>query len=137
MKKAKLNFKTKLCYGLGNLGYGSMGQTVSSFIMFFGTSVLGLSGILVGSIIAITSLWDGLSDPIIGYLSDRTRSKFFGRRLGHMLFACFALALNNVLLWLCPISDNTVLVSIWLVGFLLLQETFNTFFCNTIFCSLH
>ncbi|MBP3619674.1 MAG: MFS transporter [Clostridia bacterium] len=130
MKKAKLNFKTKLCYGLGNLGYGSMGQTVSSFIMFFGTSVLGLPGILVGSIIAITSLWDGLSDPIIGYLSDRTRSKFFGRRLGHMLFACFALALNNVLLWLCPISDNTVLVSIWLVGFLLLQETFNTFFAT-------
>ena len=78
MEKKKLDFKTKLCYGIGNLGYGSMGQTVSSFIMFFATSVLGMPGFLVGITIAITSLWDGLSDPLIGYLSDRTKSKFFG-----------------------------------------------------------
>lgn len=130
MKKNNLNFKTKFCYGLGNLGYGSMGQTVSSFIMFFGTSVLGLSGLLVGVIIAVTSLWDGLSDPIVGYLSDRTKSKFFGRRLGHMLVACFALAINNVLLWFCPVTDNKILVAFWLIVFLLLQETFNTFFAT-------
>ncbi|MGN1201170.1 MAG: MFS transporter [Candidatus Caccovivens sp.] len=130
MKKKKLGFFTKLCYGTGNLGYGAMGQTVSSFIMFFATSVLGLSGLVVGITIAITSLWDGLSDPIIGYLSDRTKSKLFGRRLGHMLFATFALAINNVLLWLCPISNNHAVMVLWILGFLLLQETFNTFFAT-------
>lgn len=130
MKKNKLDFKTKLCYGIGNLGYGSMGQSVSSFIMFFATSVLGLPGFLVGVTIAITSLWDGVSDPIIGYLSDRTKSKRFGRRLGHMLFASFALAVNNIVLWLCPTSDNQALMILWLMGFLLLQETFNTFFAT-------
>lgn len=128
--KNQLDFKTKLCYGIGNLGYGSMGQTVSSFIMFFATSVLGLPGFLVGITIAITSLWDGISDSIIGYLSDNTKSKFFGRRLGHMLFASFALALNNIILWLCPISDNQVGAMLWLLLFLLLQETFNTFFAT-------
>lgn len=107
-----------------------MGQTVSSFIMFFGTSVLGIPGILVGITIAITSLWDGLSDPLIGYLSDRTRSKRFGRRLGHMIFASFALAINNILLWSCPISDNNAVMILWLLVFLLLQETFNTFFAT-------
>ncbi len=107
-----------------------MGQTVSSFIMFFGTSVLGLPGFLVGITIAITSLWDGLSDPLIGFLSDRTRSKFFGRRLGHMLFATFALAVNNILLWCCPFSNNNALVMVWILVFLLLQETFNTFFAT-------
>lgn len=130
MKKNKLDFKTKLCYGIGNLGYGSMGQTVSSFIMFFGTSVLGLSGFLVGITIAITSLWDGLSDPLIGYLSDRTKNKFFGRRLGHMLFASFALALNNIVLWFCPLSGSSAVIMLWLLCFLLLQETFNTFFAT-------
>lgn len=128
-KKGQLSFGTKLSYGMGNLGYGSMGQTVSSFIMFFGTSVLGISGALVGVIIAITSLWDGLSDPLIGYLSDRTKSKFFGRRLGHMLFASFALAINNILLWSCPQGSQGVMVA-WLLIFLLLQETFNTFFAT-------
>lgn len=128
--KSGLSFATKLCYGIGNLGYGSMGQTVSSFIMFFATSVMGLPGFLVGLTIAVTSLWDGLSDPLIGYLSDRTCSKTFGRRLGHMLVACFVLAINNVVLWLCPISDNTTIGLLWLLIFLLLQETFNTFFAT-------
>ncbi len=130
MKKKYLDFKTKFFYGTGNLGYGSMGQTVSSFIMFFGTSVLGLPGFLVGITIAITSLWDGISDPIIGFLSDKTKSKLFGRRLGHMLFASIALAINNILLWCCPFSNNNALVMIWIIVFLLLQETFNTFFAT-------
>ena len=129
-KKSGLSFATKLCYGAGNLGYGSMGQTVSSMIMFFATSVLGLPGFLVGATIAITSLWDGLSDPLIGYLSDRTQSKRFGRRLGHMLVACFVLAINNVLLWVCPISNNPSLALLWLFLFLIMQETFNTFFAT-------
>ncbi len=98
--------------------------------MFFATSVMGLPGIVVGATIAITSLWDGLSDPLVGYLSDRTKNKFFGRRLGHMLFACFALALNNILLWLCPTGGNNALSVAWLFGFLILQETFNTFFAT-------
>lgn len=129
-RKNGLNFATKLCYGIGNLGYGSMGQTMSSFIMFFATSVMGLPGFLVGITIAITSLWDGLSDPLVGYLSDRTKNKFFGRRLGHMLIACFLLAFNNVVLWLCPISNNTAVALLWLFAFLILQETFNTFFAT-------
>ena len=130
MDKKKLGFWTKLCYGVGNLGYGSMGQTVNSFIMFFATSVIGLSGVLVGATIAVTSLWDGVSDPIIGYFSDRTKNKFFGRRLLHMLFATFLLAICNILLWTCPIEKGSNLAIVWLMGFLLLQETFNTFFAT-------
>lgn len=130
MKKNKLGFWTKLSYGIGNLGYGSTGQTVSSMLMFFATSVLGLPGAVVGATIAITSLWDGLSDPLVGYLSDRTKSKFFGRRLGHMLFACFTLAFNNILLWLCPVGASKWVLVAWLLGFMLLQETFNTFFAT-------
>ena len=129
-KKGSLGFGTKLCYGIGNLGYGSMGQTVSGLIMFFATSVLGLPGFVVGITIAITSLWDGLSDPLIGYLSDRTKSRFFGRRLGHMLFASVALSINNIILWLCPASDSQAVMLLWLLSFLLLQETFNTFFAT-------
>lgn len=129
-KKNKLGFFTKLSFGSGNFGYGAMGQTVSSFFMFFATSVLGLPGAIVGVVIAITSLWDGLSDPIIGYLSDKTRSKVFGRRLGHMLFASFALAINNIILWSPPDGASKGFLVFWLLFFLLTQETFNTFFAT-------
>ena len=114
----KLGFWTKLSYGVGNLGYGSMGQTVNSFVMFFATSVMGLSGAIVGATIALTSLWDGVSDPIIGYFSDRTKNRFFGRRLLHMLIASFCLAVCNILLWSCPIEKGSPLALCWLLVFL-------------------
>lgn len=80
--------------------------------------------------IALTSLWDGVSDPIIGYLSDRTKNRFFGRRLLYMLIASLSLAICNVLLWSCPAKKGSGLAVVWLVMFLLLQETFNTFFAT-------
>ena len=77
--KTNLKFSTKLCYGIGGLGYSSMSATLNNFIMFFATAVMGISGSLVGVAIAISSLWDGVSDPLIGHLSDNTKNKFFGR----------------------------------------------------------
>lgn len=127
MKDRELPFRNKLCYGLGGLGYNSLSQTMNSFIMFFGTSVMGISGSLVGLAIAIASLWDGVSDPLIGGLSDRTRNNFFGRRLGYIFGATFGIAICNILLWSMPKSSQIVMF-LWLLVFMLLQETVNTFY---------
>ena len=94
----KLNFRTKVCYGIGNLGYGTIAQTVNNFIMFFGTSVLGVSGTLVGIAIAISVFWDGLSDPIVGHISDKHNNKVLGKRLGFLIVATVGMALFNILL---------------------------------------
>lgn len=129
MKSSKkgLPLKNKLCYGFGGLGYNSLSQTMNSFIMFFGTSVMGISGSLVGIAIAIASLWDGVSDPLVGSISDRTHNKFFGRRLGYILAATFGVAICNILLWSMPSGSQWFMFS-WLLIFMLLQETVNTFF---------
>ena len=126
----KLNNKIKLCYGIGNLGYGTISQTMSNFIMFFGTSVLGISGTLVGIAVAIAAFWDGLSDPIVGYLSDRHKSKLFGRRLGFMLIATFGMAVFNILLWSIPQSVGMGFKFVWLLVCLIAIETFNTLFAT-------
>ena len=89
MKKLKTG--TKLCYAIGNLGYGVVSQAMTTFMMFFGTSVLGIRGSLVGLCVALSAFWDGLSDPIVGYLSDITHSKFWGRRLGYLFLALLEL----------------------------------------------
>ena len=94
----KISNKTKFMYCVGNLGYGTISQTMSNFIMFFATSILGISGTLVGIAVAISAFWDGLSDPLVGYLSDRHKNKIFGRRLGFMLIATFGMAFFNILL---------------------------------------
>lgn len=126
----KIENKVKFCYGVGNLGYGTISQTMSNFIMFFGTSVLGISGTLVGIAVAISAFWDGLSDPIVGYLSDRHKSKIFGRRLGFMLIATFGMAVFNILLWSLPQSLSMGFKFVWLLVCLIAIETFNTLFAT-------
>lgn len=122
--------KTKFFYGVGNLGYGTISQTMSNFIMFFGTSVLGISGTLVGIAVAVAAFWDGLSDPIVGYISDRHKSKIFGKRLGLMLVATFGMAVFNILLWSIPQGLSMGFKFVWLLTCLILIETFNTFFAT-------
>ena len=112
---------------MGGLGYNSMTQTLGSFIMFFATSVMGIPGTLVGIAIGVSSLWDGISDPLVGNLSDKHKNKLFGKRLGFMLVAVFLIAFCNVLLWSMP-KTSIWIMFLWLFVFLILLETANTFF---------
>lgn len=123
-----LKLYNKFCYGIGGLGYSSMSQTLNSFIMFFATAVMGISGSLVGIAIAISSLWDGVSDPLIGYLSDNTRNKFFGKRLGYMFFGIFAIAFLNICIWSMPFSLSEIAKFFYLLIGMLAIETVNTCF---------
>lgn len=125
-KKNSLPFKNKFCYGIGGLGYNSLSQTIGSFLMFFCTSIMGLSGTLVGLAIGIASLWDGVSDPLVGNISDRTKTGFFGKRLKYMLVAVFFIAICNLALWSMPKTSQTGMF-LWLLFFLLCLETANTF----------
>lgn len=124
--KTNLKFRTKFCYGIGGLGYSSMSQTLNSFIMFFATAVMCISGSLVGIAIAISSLWDGVSDPLVGYLSDNTRNKFFGKRLGFMFFGIFVIAFLNICIWSMPASLPEIGKFLWLLIGMLAIETANT-----------
>ena len=126
--KKNLKFYNKFFYGIGGLGYSSMSQTMSSFIMFFATAVMGISGSLVGIAIAISSLWDGVSDPLVGYLSDNTRNKYFGKRLGFMFCGIFAIAFLNICIWSMPSFFPEIAKFFWLLIGMLAIETANTFF---------
>ena len=129
----KLKPITKLCYATGNLGYGVISQTMTTFIMFFGTSVLGIKGSLVGLCVALSTFWDGLSDPLIGYLSDRTESKFWGRRLGYLFFGTIFMATFNILIWSVPNNFSELGKFFWLLFCLLGIETANTCFATPYF----
>ena len=120
----------KLFYGFGNLGYSVIGQTVSNFFMFFATSVLGISGTLVGIAVAISTIWDGLSDTIVGYISDKYSIGKFGHRNGYMLIATIGMSVINIALWCIPNAISVPLKFVWILLSLLLLETFNTMFAT-------
>ena len=100
MAEKKLSLGTKLGYGVCDLG-GNLFFTVGSFIvMKYLTDVVGLNPWLSGVALSIGRVLDAFTDPIVGSLSDRTKSRF-GRRRPYMfvgailLFAAMAFFFTN------------------------------------------
>lgn len=118
----------KYLYGFGGLSYSVISQTVANFFIFFATSVLGIRGTIVGVALAISTVWDGVSDTIVGYISDNYSLGKLGRRNGYMLFATIGMAIANIFLWCVPSGLSEWGGFLWILLFLLLLETFNTMF---------
>ena len=91
----------KLAYGAGELGPAMAGSTMIFFQMIFLTNVAGLAPGLAGSVLLVGKIWDAVNDPLIGWLSDRTRTRF-GRRVPWMVICSVPFALFFFLNWWVP-----------------------------------
>jgi GPH family glycoside/pentoside/hexuronide:cation symporter len=96
-----LTLKTKLSYGMGELGTVIPISIAVFFLLFFLTDVAGLSPTLAGAVLLWGRVWDAVNDPLIGWLSDQTRSRW-GRRYPWMLYGAVPLALCCALQWIVP-----------------------------------
>ncbi|UBF26595.1 MFS transporter [Kovacikia minuta CCNUW1] len=102
----KLDLPTKLAYGAGDLGTAITANILVVFLLIFFTNVAGLSPALAGSVLLIGKVWDAINDPIVGVLSDRTKSRW-GRRHSWMIFGAVPFGIFFFLQWLVPrFSDN-------------------------------
>ena len=116
--------KNEVFYGVGNLSFSIVGNTISNFFIFFGTSVLGIGGTLIGLAVAITTAWNGLSDPIMGLISDKHKLGKFGYRKGYMLAGAIGMALINLAIWCVPLKMPIVIKFLWTTLSLFLVQTF-------------
>ena len=91
-------FKTKVGYSLGGTGDAIAYDFIGSFLMFFLTDLAGISPAIAGSIIGVAVLWDAITDPIIGILSDRCKSKY-GKKRPFILFSAIPLAVVMIMLF--------------------------------------
>ena len=99
--KEKLPFITKLLYGTGDFGFSMNNSIITAFFSIFMVTVVGMSPGLVAIIFIVGRSWDFINDPIIGHLSDRTRTRW-GRRRPFLLFGAIPFGLSFILLWLSP-----------------------------------
>ena len=120
----------KIAMGVGDLGYCLVSNTVSSFIMYFGTAVAGMPGTLMGLAVAMGTVWDAVTDPLLGYVSDRASSKYFGRRHGFILLGIIGICIMNIMIWSVPINAPVILKFFWFAIGLILLESFNTFYAT-------
>ena len=95
--------KNKFGYGLGDMGISISYFAVGFFFLYYLTDIVGMDPYLAGLAFFIGKLWDGVNDPLMGVLSDRTRSRF-GRKRVYVLFGALPLGLSFILLWVIPLA---------------------------------
>ncbi len=85
-------------HGLGSIAYGVKDNGFSTFLLLYYNQVLGMSAQLVSLALMLALVIDGIIDPIIGYLSDRTHTRW-GRRLPWLYIAAIPLGISWYLMW--------------------------------------
>ncbi len=123
-QKQKLSLSTKLAYGAGDFGTSITSNVLIFFLLPFFTDVAGIRPAIAGAILAVSKIWDAINDPIVGVLSDRTRTSW-GRRRPWMFWAAIPFGLSFMAQWWVPFPDNEVALVIYYGAIAIL---FNTFF---------
>ena len=119
-----LGWGQKIGYGSGDFAFNLYWQGISLYLFYFYTDVLGLPNAMAGIIYAIGSFWDAGTDPIMGYLADRTRTRW-GRYRPYLLFVPIPMALGYImLLWHPGDMSVTSLGIVALVGQLIFRLLF-------------
>jgi len=114
---------TRLFYGFGSVAFGVKDNGFSYFLQFFYAQVVGLPAATVGVAILCAFVIDAFFDPVIGQLSDNTRSRW-GRRHPYMYFAALPVAASYLLIWNPPMAWSQPAQVAYLVGVAILVRTF-------------
>ncbi|KUK14813.1 MAG: Sugar (Glycoside-Pentoside-Hexuronide) transporter, partial [Petrotoga mobilis] len=98
MNSEKLPLKTKLFYASGDIFGGGAFNIINFFYAIFLTDVIGLKMQYIAPILLIGRIWDAVTDPLMGFITDNTRTKF-GRRRPYLLAGTFLVFISFFTLW--------------------------------------
>ena len=103
MAQQKVSLPAKVAYGFGSVAYGVKNNGFDYFFLIFYSQVMGVDAGLVSLALLIALVFDAVSDPLVGYFSDNTHSRW-GRRHPYMYIAAVPVALAYGLIWNPPSS---------------------------------
>ena len=101
-----MKWTEKVGYGLGDMSSSMFWKLFGAYLMIFYTDVFGISAAVVGTMFAITRVWDSFFDPIVGIVADRTESRW-GKFRPYLLYLAIPFSVIGVLTFLTPPFDNT------------------------------
>jgi Na+/melibiose symporter-like transporter len=119
----RLSLGTRIFYGFGSVAFGVKDNGFSYFLAFFYAQVHGLPAETVGFAIMIALILDAFVDPIVGQLSDNTRSRW-GRRHPWMYAAAIPVAVSYLLIWNPPTAWPQSAQVVYLVAVAVLIRSF-------------
>lgn len=128
-----LSIKEKVAYGLGDTASNIIFQTVMMFLLIFYTDVVGLSPAVVGTMFLIVRIFDAVTDPLMGALADRTKTKW-GQFRPYLLWLALPFGILSVLAFTTPDLSDTNKVIYAFVTYTLLMMVYTAI--NIPYCSL-
>ncbi|MBN2737329.1 MAG: MFS transporter [Spirochaetales bacterium] len=112
MSTKTLSLKTKLGYGICDMGGNLFFTLIGFYLYFFLTDGLGLTPFYTGIAMVIGRVWDAVTDPLVGYLSERTKSRF-GRRRPYMFIGAILLFVGGILMFMQPHFSSDFFLFLW------------------------
>ena len=122
----KIPFKTKVGYSLGGTGDAIAYDFIGSFLLFFFTELAGLSPAVAGTIIGVAVVWSAITDPIMGMLSDRCKSKH-GKKRTFLLGSSIPLAIIMMFLFHTVAFGGNAKIAYYVIFTLLFWAAYTAF----------
>ena len=122
-----LPLTTKITYGAGTISDGVKNTSFNTFLLFFYTQVVGLSGTAAGLVIFLALIVDAVTDPLVGHVSDHLRSRW-GRRHPLMYAAALPMAVCFFLLFSPPDAFDKTGQFVWMLTFTIGVRVSMTFY---------
>ena len=125
-EKTYLKWYNKIGYGSGDIAGNVVYALLSAFVMIFLTDTVGMNAGVVGTLIAMSKLFDGVSDIFFGSLIDKTNSKM-GKARPWMLYGYFGCAICLVAIFCIPANASPTAQYAWFfIAYTLLNAGFYT-----------
>ncbi|MEM9489237.1 MAG: MFS transporter [Myxococcota bacterium] len=110
MAERTVKLRNLLAYGVGDIFGGGSFFLIGLLFLFFLTEVVGLSPLMASLLFGVGKIWDAVADPIMGHISDHTRSRY-GRRRVFFLLGIVPIAVSFFVLWIPIHADSEWLVA--------------------------
>ena len=108
----KLSRRTRWIYGSGDIGFSLTSTIIAAYFAIYLTDVVGIAPAVAAASIFIGRTWDYVNDPLVGYLSDRTRTRW-GRRRPYLLFGALPFGLIFAFMWWKPPFTEPLTLAIY------------------------
>jgi GPH family glycoside/pentoside/hexuronide:cation symporter len=112
----------KIVFGIGALGSNLIAGVYSALLPIFYQDYLGLTAGWIATASLVYALWNAINDPLFGYITDNTRTRW-GRRIPYMRFTAPFLALTFILVWFAPQGAGDRALFLWMLATMLLYDT--------------
>ncbi|QNI56096.1 glucose transporter [Synechococcus sp. BIOS-E4-1] len=114
-----------VAYGLGDAGTGLAATQLGFYLFPFFTCAAGLPAIIAGSLLMVIKVWDAINDPLIGWMSDHTSSRW-GPRIPWMLGAALPLGIALAAMWWVPEGNTLQRTAYYVVMAILLMSAYSS-----------